>query len=93
MLQHCGMPAKLDDIDNNLRQAIAKRLKELRKETGKTQQDFAHGSGRDKQSYHKNESGKGTSIYAINKFCMESDITLMQFFNSPLFQNEIKNNK
>jgi len=84
------MPAKLDDIDNELKEAIAKRLKELRKETGKTQQDFAHESGRDKQSYYKNEAGKGTSIYAINKFCIERGITLVDFFNSPMFKSVIK---
>jgi len=84
------MSAKLDNIDNNLKEAIAKRLKELRKETGKTQQDFAHSSGRDKQSYYKNESGKGTSIYAINKFCNETGITLKDFFDSPLFKSILK---
>lgn len=79
------MPAKLDNIDNHLKLAIGKRLKELREQSGKTQQTFAHQSGRDKQSYNKNETGKGTSIYVVNKFCIEYGITLTQFFDSPLF--------
>ena len=62
------MPAKLDTIDLKLKRAIAQRFRNIREGTGKTQQDFAHGSGRDKQSYSKNERGKGASIYTVN-FC------------------------
>lgn len=79
------MPAKLDNIDNVLKLAIAKRFEEIRKTSGKTQEAFAHESGRDKQSYNKNEKGKGATIYTINKFCIENGITLKEFFDSPLF--------
>lgn len=79
------MPAKLDNIDINLKLAIAKRFEEIRKNSGKTQEAFAHESGRDKQSYNKNEKGKGATIYIINKFCIENGITLMDFFDSQLF--------
>jgi transcriptional regulator with XRE-family HTH domain len=79
------MPAKLDNIDIQLRLAIAKRFEEIRKVSGKTQEAFAHESGRDKQSYNKNERGKGATIYTVNKFCIENNITLKQFFDSPLF--------
>ena len=79
------MPVKLDNIDLKLKRAIAERFKEVRKTTGKNQQDFAHEAGRDKQSYSKNERGKGATIYTINKFCIESGITLSEFFNSELF--------
>jgi transcriptional regulator with XRE-family HTH domain len=79
------MPAKLDNIDINLKLAIAKRFAEIRKDSGKTQEAFAHESGRDKQSYNKNEKGKGATIYTINKFCIENGITLKEFFDSPLF--------
>lgn len=82
----CSMPAKLDKVDIKFKLAVSKRLKEVRKETGKTQEAFAHGSGRDKQAYNKNETGKGTSIYTLNKFCIENEITLLYFFDSPLFK-------
>jgi transcriptional regulator with XRE-family HTH domain len=79
------MPAKLDITDLKLKRAIAQRFKEIREASGETQQSFAHGSGRDKQSYNKNEKGKGATIYTINKFCLENEISLSEFFNSGLF--------
>jgi transcriptional regulator with XRE-family HTH domain len=79
------MPAKLDNIDIQLKLAIAKRFIEIRETSGKTQESFAHESGRDKQSYNKNEKGKGATIYTVNKFCIETGITLRQFLDSPLF--------
>lgn len=79
------MPAKLDNIDIKLKRAIALRFKELRTASGKKQKDFAYEHGRDKQSYSKNERGKGASIYTIHKFCLETEITLQDFFNSELF--------
>jgi transcriptional regulator with XRE-family HTH domain len=82
------MPAKLDNTDISLKLAIAKRFEEIRKNSGKTQEAFAHEAGRDKQSYNKNEKGKGATIYTINKFCIENGITLKEFFDSPLFGNK-----
>jgi transcriptional regulator with XRE-family HTH domain len=79
------MPAPLDGIDIQLREAVAKRFKEIREEIGVTQEALAHSSGRDKQSYNKNERGKGATIYTINKFCIENSISLKYFFDSPLF--------
>jgi transcriptional regulator with XRE-family HTH domain len=84
------MSAKLDNTDVALRAAISKRLKELRVQSGKTQESFAHGSGKDKQSYNRNETGKGATIYTVNKFCIEHEITLRQFFDSPLFGKRYK---
>ena len=82
------MPAKLDTIDKKLRTAIAIRFKEIRENSGKTQESFAHESGRDKQAYNKNETGKGAAIYTINKFCIENNISLKYFFDSPLFDEK-----
>ena len=79
------MPAKLDNMDLKLRRAIALRFKNLRDSFGKTQEDIAHRSGRDKQSYSKNERGKGATIYTISKFCLEIGITLSEFFESEEF--------
>lgn len=87
------MPAKLDNIDIKLKRAIAQRFKEIREASGETQQSFAHGSGRDKQSYNKNEKGKGATIYTINKFCIENEMTLEEFFNSELFAIKKLNKK
>lgn len=87
------MPAKLDNIDIIVKSAIAKRFEEIRKASGKTQETFAHESGRDKQSYNKNEKGKGATIYTINKFCIENGITLKDFFDSPLFSGKKVNKK
>jgi transcriptional regulator with XRE-family HTH domain len=86
------MPAKLDNSDLKLKRAIALRFKEIREGTGKTQQNFAHEAGRDKQSYSKNERGIGASIYTINKFCIESGLSLSEFFDSELFSST-KNKK
>lgn len=88
----CTMPTKLDNIDLKLKRAIAHRFREIREATDKTQQNFAHEAGRDKQSYSKNERGIGASIYTINKFCIENNITLMNFFSSELF-SEVTANK
>jgi transcriptional regulator with XRE-family HTH domain len=87
------VPAKLDKIDQQLKSAIAQRFKDIREKTGKTQQNFAHGSGRDKQSYGKNERGKGATIYTISKFCIENNISLSQFFDSEMFNLTDKRNK
>lgn len=80
------MPGKLTTIDLSLREAVGKRMTQLRKKTGKTQKDFAYDTGRDKQSYNKNEKGKGTSLYVINNFCIDIGISLKEFFDSPLFK-------
>lgn len=79
------MPAKLDKTDIGLRSLIAQRFRELRQSFNKTQEQLAHEGGRDKQAYNKNETGKGATIYTINKFCLENGITLKEFFDSPLF--------
>jgi len=85
------MPAPLDNTDIELKKQIAKRFEEIRKATGKNQKDAAHESGRDKQSYNKNERGKGATIYTIHKFCIENTISLKDFFDSPIFlKNENK---
>jgi len=80
------MPAKLDDFDLRLKLAIAHRFKSIRQEAGKTQENLAHGYGRDKQSLSKNERGQGASIYTICKFCAENGITLSEFFDSEEFR-------
>lgn len=84
------MPAALDDIDIELKKQIAERFEQIRKASGKTQTNAALESGRDKQSYNKNEKGKGATIYTIHKFCIENSITLREFFDSPIFEKKSK---
>lgn len=80
------MSAKLDEKDLLVKNAIAKRIKELRKSSGKKQNHFAiENLEKDKQALHRLESGRGASIYSINKFCKSIDISLKDFFDSPLF--------
>jgi len=82
------MPSKLDKIDIKFKMAVAQRLKELREEAGLTQEAIASGSGRETQNYNANERGRGTSLYTINKFCIERGITLKYFFDSGLFKSK-----
>lgn len=83
------MAGSLDKIDTELRKKIAERIKELRESSGKNQTEFAYDLGIDKQTLYRLESGRGATIYSINKFCKIRQITLSDFFDSPLFK-EIK---
>ncbi|WP_254412098.1 helix-turn-helix domain-containing protein [Dyadobacter diqingensis] len=85
------MSAKLDEQDLLIKNAIAKRIKELRKSSGKKQNHFANENlDTDKQALHRLESGRGASIYSIYKFCDSIDISLKDFFDSPLFTDRNK---
>lgn len=82
------MSAKLDQIDVELREAIAERIKELRKSSGKKQTHFAsENMETDKQMLHRLEVGRGASIYSVNKICRGLGISLMDFFDSPKFKS------
>ena len=85
MLAHCKMAGSLDKIDIELRDKIAERIKELRESSGKTQTEFALELGIDKQTLHRLETGRGATIYSINKFCKVKGISLGEFFSSALF--------
>lgn len=80
------MAGSLDNIDIELRDKIAARIKELREKTGKSQTEFALELGVDKQTLHRLENGRGATIYSINKFCMVLGIGLGEFFDSSLFR-------
>lgn len=80
------MAGSLDKIDIELRDKIAQRIKELRESSGKNQTEFALELGIDKQTLHRLETGRGATIYSINKFCKVRAITLTQFFDSPIFE-------
>jgi transcriptional regulator with XRE-family HTH domain len=84
------MAGSLDKIDIDLRKKIAERIKELRESSGKNQTEFAYDLGIDKQTMYRIESGRGATIYSINKFCKARGITLSHFFDSPLFKDSSK---
>jgi transcriptional regulator with XRE-family HTH domain len=81
------MAGSLDKIDIELRDKIAERIKELRESSGKNQTEFALELGVDKQTLHRLESGRGATIYSINKFCMVMGISLSEFFDSAIFKD------
>jgi len=82
-----AMSARLDEIDVQLRDGIAKRIKELRKSSGKKQNHFASENlETDKQMLQRLESGRGASIYSVNKICIGLGISLKDFFDSPIFK-------
>jgi transcriptional regulator with XRE-family HTH domain len=84
------MAGSLDKADIELRNKISERIKELRESSGKNQTEFAYDLGIDKQTLYRLESGRGATIYSINKFCMTRGISLSQFFDSPLFRDSQK---
>jgi transcriptional regulator with XRE-family HTH domain len=80
------MSARLDETDIKLRDQIARRIKELRKLSGKKQNHFAtEDLEADKQMLQRLESGRGASVYSINKICIALGITMKDFFDSELF--------
>jgi len=81
------MARLLDNMDKSLKEAISKRIAELREGTGKNQTQFAYDYGKDKQTQNRFEKGRGATIYTINKFCKAIGISLSDFFDSALFKD------
>lgn len=81
------MGTELDNIDRDLKVKLALRFKELREQSGQSQTEFAYQYGKDKQAQYKLESGRGATIYSVNKFCLALNITLSSFFDSPIFND------
>lgn len=77
--------ASLNDIDIELKQNIALRMKELLEISGKKQFHFASDVDKDRQTVQRCENGRGRSIYSINKFCEQIGIELWEFFDAPYF--------
>jgi len=75
---------KLDEDDIELKKKIAERIKALRETTGKGPSQFASDTDKDKQSQSRWEK-EGASIFTINKFCKEFNMTIFEFFNDPSF--------
>lgn len=80
--------AKLTDLDKALRAKIILRVKELRKQYEDNQSKFAGELGLDKQllnSWESVSNNRGISIYSLNKICKGLNISLKDFFDSPIF--------
>src|SRR5690606_16400406 len=93
--------ASLSKQDIILANKIAARIKNLRIQvTGAKQMDFVTKFNVDKQSISRWESQiridkktsetkrRGVTIYTIKKFCDIIGITLTDFFDDPIFNNE-----
>lgn len=76
----------LDKVDISLKNKISQRIKLLREEKNVNQSTFAKNTLKDRQTVHRWESGRGVSIYTINKLCKEFKITLADFFDHHLFK-------
>jgi transcriptional regulator with XRE-family HTH domain len=80
------MSAKLNEVDERLKENIAKRITQLRVASGKKQSHFAlENLELEKQVLQRLEAGRGASIYTINRFCKSIGISLSEFFNSDYF--------
>ena len=80
--------AKLTIEDIILKNAIAQRIEDLRSSTGLTQSQFAKEHTIDRQAisrWEDREGERGITIYTVKRFCSMIDISLKEFFDSPLF--------
>ncbi|MGN6495638.1 MAG: helix-turn-helix transcriptional regulator [Agriterribacter sp.] len=80
------MMAKLDKTDLILKKKIAERIRQLREEKEGKQSAFAKQTLRDRQTISRWETGRGASIYTINKLCKEFNLSLKDFFDSETFK-------
>lgn len=78
----------LDPDDMLFKQRLAQRIAELRSKTGKRSAVFAKENSSDRQTQHRIEKGRGVTIYTIRKFCRSLNISLSEFFDSPLFNED-----
>lgn len=81
--------ATLRKEDEILRDKIKLRLKELRELYGKSKAGVSQNVDIDRQNFQaweKLNTNRGMSIYSINRVCHALDITLKDFFDSPIFK-------
>jgi transcriptional regulator with XRE-family HTH domain len=81
--------AKLTQEDIILKNSIAQRIEELRQATGLTQSQFAKEHAIDRQAISRWEDKngeRGITIHTVKRFCLMIEISLKDFFDSPLFK-------
>ncbi len=72
----------------DIRITIGQRIKELRKETGLTQEKLAHKADIDKTYVNEVENGKrNISVINLEKLIKALDTNFTSFFNYPTFHN------
>ena len=79
----------------NTKEAVAKRIVELCKQNGIAVNTLANVSGVSPSTVYSmlNEKSKNPGVVSLKKLCDGLDITLREFFNSPVFddiEQEIK---
>jgi len=83
--------AKLTEEDIILKNAIARRIEDIRISTGMTQSQFAKEHAIDRQAisrWEDVEGERGITIYTIKRFCAMVGISLKDFFDSSLFDHK-----
>lgn len=81
--------ATLREEDEKLRENIKLRLIELREKYGHNKSDLSKNLDIDRQNFQaweKQSANRGMTIYSISRVCKSFNITLQEFFNSPLFK-------
>ncbi|MDP5228996.1 MAG: helix-turn-helix domain-containing protein [Cellulophaga sp.] len=83
--------AGLNKEDLILKNKIAKRIKNLRENTGLSQSDFAKKNDLDRQIINRWESSvnkRGVTIYTIKRFCDMLNISMETFFSDSSFNKK-----
>ena len=79
---------KLKEEDIILKEKIKERINQLLKEHFESQIAASRNLDVDRQNFNawiNLKSDRGATIYSINKFCKAINITLSDFFDSPIF--------
>lgn len=73
----------------NTKEAVAKRILELCNEKALAINALAHISGMSPSTIYSmlNEKSKNPGVVSLKKICDGLDISIRQFFDSPLFDN------
>ena len=82
--------AELSKEDIEFKNRISERIFNLREESGLSQIKFAEKHNIDRQILNRWESKtnkRGVTIHTIRKFCEMIGISIKDFFNSEIFEN------
>ena len=85
---NCRMP-KLNEEDKILKKKIRERINQLVDVYFESQTDASKNLDIDRQNFNawiNAKSNRGPTIYSINRFCKTINISLEDFFDSPIFK-------
>ncbi|WP_442845028.1 hypothetical protein [Leeuwenhoekiella sp. H156] len=80
---------QLSEEDKILKKNIRERINQLLDVYFESQTDASKNLDIDRQNFNawiNPKSNRGPTIYSINKFCKTVDISLSEFFDSPIFK-------